>query len=93
MFVTGNENFFVKGKLRKALKSYDEGIRLLPYDQGLYLMRGLCRYELGYVEGARQDWIRCKDLGGGDMNSTLANYDVEQLKGYEELYTMFIKTK
>lgn len=87
----GANIFFVEGKPEKALKYFNEGIRYKPYDKSLFLTRGLCRYELGYTEGARQDWLRLKNLGYIDMASTLASYNIEQLQGYQELSTMFLR--
>ena len=45
---------------KKALKFYDRGIRYLPNEEGLLLMRGLARYELGDKDGAYSDWSRIK---------------------------------
>ncbi|MCY1719611.1 energy transducer TonB [Prolixibacteraceae bacterium Z1-6] len=88
LFVEGNRKFLIEGKTKKALKLYEKGITLVPYDRAMLMMRGLCRYELGYVEGARQDWMRLKSLGGSDWISILADYDARNLKGYDELTTM-----
>lgn len=89
-YIKGTDMFFAKGKPEKAIKYFDEGIRYKPYDKSLYYIRGLCRYEIGYTEGARQDWMRLKKLGSFDMSSTIANYDFKKLKGYQEFVTMFL---
>ena len=90
-FKSGNKSFFAKGKPKKALKHYDHGIKLMPYDQALFYMRGLCRYELGDKEGARQDWERLVNLGGIDNSEYFAE-DVKKLKGYHEV-TEMLKTR
>jgi hypothetical protein len=41
----------------------------MPNDRGLLYMRGLCRYNLGDMDGARDDWRRLKALGGSDLES------------------------
>ena len=90
-FKSGNKRFFIKGKPKKALKHYDHGIKLMPYDQALFYMRGLCKYELGDKEGARKDWERLLALGGID-NSIYLVENVNTLKGYNEV-TEMLKTK
>ena len=63
----------------------------MPYDQALFYMRGLCKYELGDKEGARKDWERLLALGGND-NSIYLVENVNTLKGYNEV-TEMLKTK
>lgn len=92
-FTKGTDNFFEKGKLNKALKNFSNGILYRPYDQSLYYIRGLCRYELGYIEGAREDWMRLTQLGGIDMSNNFAEYNIKDLKGYDELTTVFLAEK
>ena len=62
-FNKGNEKFLVQGKERQALKSYDKGIKYLPNDEALLLMRGLCRYSIDDEEGAIDDWTRLTENG------------------------------
>lgn len=83
-FTRGTKNFFVKKNFKRALKNYDLGIKYKPYDKSLRYIRGMCRYELGYLEGARQDWQLLKDHGGIDMSETLAGFNLKDLNGYEE---------
>lgn len=87
-FKNGSKNFLVKGKLKRALKSYDKGIQLLPNDQSLLLMRGLCRYELGDEKGARQDWNRLETLSDTFIAPEYLTADLYKLKGYAELKSM-----
>ncbi len=80
----GAKQLFVKGHARRALNKFDVAVKFAPYDRSVLLMRGLCRYEVGDTNGARQDWIRLKDLGGLDMNDKYFT-QIKHLKGYEEL--------
>lgn len=63
-----NEIFFIDKQPRKALKYLDRGINLLPYDETLLVVRGMCRYELGDETGAHDDWNRIADTGKIDLN-------------------------
>ena len=89
-FKKGTENLFVKGNLKRALKNFNYGIRYRPYDQSLCYMRGLCRYEMGDEEGAREDWAKLRKIRGIDMSDKFAEYNVKELKGYEELTTVLL---
>jgi len=86
-YTWGNESLFDDRKPKRALRHFNNGIRLQPYEKSLLYMRGLCKYELGDKEGARKDWDRLKDLGGID-NSEYFVEGVTELKGYEELLSM-----
>lgn len=88
-FSKGTNLFFIKGKPARAMKFLDAAVRYQPYDKSAYFARGLCRYEMGYTEGARQDWMRLKEIGGFDMVSIMNEYKLTSLKGYEEFVTMF----
>lgn len=87
-FKNGSEMFLVTGKLKRALKSYDKGIKLLPNDKSLLFMRGLCRYELGDEQGARQDWNRMAALDETFIATEYLTADLYELKGYAELKSM-----
>lgn len=60
---------WIQGKPKRALRHYNKGIRYMPNDRGLLYMRGLCRYNLGDMDGAREDWRRLRALGGSDLES------------------------
>ncbi len=90
-FIKGSKQLLLQNKPKRALKKFDQGIMVNPYDQSLYYMRGLCRYELGQIEDARQDWMRLKSLGGIDVNPYFLAEDISHLKGYEELTSMFME--
>jgi TonB family protein len=83
-FGAGNKNLFEKHNPKKALKNYSAGINYLPYDNSLLLMRGVCRYELGDKEGAREDWRRMATLGESiDMSEYYTQ--LEKFAGYNEM--------
>lgn len=82
-FTKANILFLEKHNLKKALKKYDQTIMYLPYDAPSLLVRGLCRYELGDLEGARNDWERINRIGSFDASSFLD--ELASLKGYDEM--------
>lgn len=89
-FGAGNKNLFEKQNPKKAMKNFSAGLNYLPYDKSLLLMRGICRYEIGDTEGAKQDWNRMTSLGGaiemGEYTDQIAG-----LKGYDELMDILKK--
>ncbi|MCW3787550.1 hypothetical protein [Plebeiibacterium sediminum] len=80
----GSKQLLIKGHSKRALKRFDNAVQFAPYEKSALMMRGLCRYEIGDTDGARQDWIRLKELGGIDMEAPYFS-QVKHLKGYEEL--------
>lgn len=87
--VKANQKFFIDRQPRKALKYLDKGINLLPHDETLLVVRGMCRYELGDETGAQEDWDRITDTGKialGDYTAQL-----EEMKGYNKLMNRFKK--
>ncbi len=68
-YIHGNQLLMKKNKPRRALRHLIKGIRLLPRDQSLLLVRGLCYSELGKSEEAQQDWERLRELGGIEIDS------------------------
>jgi hypothetical protein len=89
-FAAGNKNLFEKQNIGKALKNFSAGLNYLPYDKSLLLMRGICRFETGDTEGARQDWNRMASLGGTIEMSDYTD-QIAGLKGYEELMNIIGK--
>jgi TonB family protein len=75
-----NQIFFIDKQPRKALKYLDKGINLLPHDETLLVVRGMCRYELGDETGAHDDWNRIEDTGKIALNEYTAQ--LEETKGY-----------
>ena len=86
-FKHAGELWFAKRKPKRALSCYNRCMRYRPNEEALLMMRGLCRYQLGDKEGAREDWCRYRDLGGTiDCEAAwLMAEKKNELKGYEEV--------
>ena len=82
-YISGSKQLFVKNNPEKALKCYNNGIKYLPNNKALLMMRGFCHYELGDTESAHRDWNRILALGG--IVPVEIDYRVIDLNGYEEL--------
>jgi TonB family protein len=83
----GNK-MLMKGNPGKALKLFDKGINVLPNEQALLAVRGLCRYQLGDEDGAIRDMNRLKSLGYFDNPNADNEYlsdNYKDLKGYAEI--------
>jgi TonB family protein len=83
-FARANKLFLEKHNSKKALKNYDKTIKYLPYDASTLLLRGLCRYENGNLEGARTDWERINKIGSSFDASPYLE-ELTLLKGYDEM--------
>lgn len=91
-FEKGGSTLFVDHKPKKALRHYNNGIRYMPNDKSLLLMRGICHYELGNKERARRDWNRVVTLGGIDYDMIEPAF--VNMKGYKEMTKLLAnKTK
>lgn len=90
-FIMGGKNLFENHKPKKALKFYDLGVRYLPNDKALLMMRGICHYEIGDEESARKDWNRIVSLGG--TNPWEIGYDLTEMKGYAEMTDILAKNR
>lgn len=84
-----NQMFFIDRQPKKAIKYLDKGINLLPYDETLLVVRGMCRYELGDETGAQDDWNRIADNGRIDLNEYTAQ--LEEIKGYNAFKALIQK--
>ena len=82
-FAKANTLFLEKHNLKRALKSYDQSIKYLPYDASLLLIRGLCKYELGDAKGAISDWERINELG--TYNADWCFESLTDLSGYDQM--------
>ena len=92
-FERAHKLWFTRNKPEKALRHYNKGIRYRPYDESLLFMRGLCKFELGDKEGAREDWCRFNDCGGTvDWEEKFLSDHKHQLKTYDEVVDI-LKTK
>lgn len=89
----GNKMLFEKKNPEKALKYFDKSITLLPNEETLLAVRGLCKYEMGDIESAKNDWNRLKILeeknDAESLIKTSVNYS--QLSGYSEMITFVNK--
>ena len=82
-WMKGNQLLVNKHNLKRAMKQYDEAIKYLPYDGAALLARGLCKYEMGDIEGARTDWERA--IRAGSYDASLYIEKLAYLKGYNEM--------
>lgn len=86
----GNKKLFAKKEPEKAMKYYDMAINLLPHDDCLLTMRGMCKLKLGDEEGALSDWNRTKSLSTAVIdpivsNNHLGDDDVGKFQEYSEM--------
>ena len=88
-FCDGNKMLFEKQNPKKALKYYNWGINYMPNDQSLLLARGICRFETGDKDGARQDWEKLKNLSGVEIENWNLTENAKGLKSYDELTSIF----
>ena len=88
-FLKGCEKLIIQQKPRRALASFNQGVKYLPYEKNLLFMRGLAYYELGKTEAARRDWNRIVSMGGIDFTEIAA--DFSHMKGYGEVSEMLMK--
>jgi len=89
----GNKMLFENKNPEKALKYFDKGISLLPNEETLLAVRGLCKYEMGDFEGAKNDWNRLKIPAEKNDTELLIETSVNysQLSGYSEMMTFVNK--
>jgi tetratricopeptide (TPR) repeat protein len=89
----GNKMLLENKNLKKALKYFDKGISLLPNEETLLAVRGLCKYEMGDIEGAKNDWKRLKIPAEKNDTELLIETSVNysQLSGYSEMMTFVNK--
>jgi TonB family protein len=88
-FIKGGNHLHVTKHTKKALRHYNNAIIYLPNDNALLTLRGLCKYELGDMEGARRDWERINELSANNNVENkidlLSYYDISELKGYAQM--------
>ncbi len=73
----GDEKLIADKDPKKAERFYTRAISMIPYDQVTLASRGLAKYELGDVEGAKADWQRVAYLN--DYNPAVFNFTSSQL--------------
>lgn len=84
-FTKGSKKLLVDGKPKSALRKFDNAMMLLPYDQSVLLMRGICRYECGDREGAKRDWTRLKEITDGEYDMSHLTPKIKDREAYAEL--------
>ncbi len=82
-FVTGSTLFLTEGKTKKALRAFNNGVRYMPNDASLLILRGMCKYELGDEEGAYSDWERINKIGKD--YTYLSMEGLREREGYAEM--------
>ncbi|WP_163707980.1 energy transducer TonB [Mangrovibacterium lignilyticum] len=83
-FKRGAKLLYVKHHPKRALNKFDEGIRYLPYDANLLVMRGYAKFTLGDRDGAIEDWRIVKEKTDIDNLEELTS-TYQDLDGYAEL--------
>jgi TonB family protein len=89
----GNK-MLLKGNTRKALSFYDKAVTLLPNEEALLAVRGMCRYQTGDTIGAATDCERLKSLGYFDNHHAETEYasgSIEDLKEFAERISLVRK--
>lgn len=83
----GNQALFEQNNPEKALKCYNKAILYKPLEDALLFARGMAKYELDDLTGAKEDWNRMKSLvdrGGNENNLLLVYENFKELQGYKE---------
>jgi TonB family protein len=86
----GNK-MLLKGNTRKALNFYDKAVTLLPMEEALLAVRGMCRFQLGDADGAAADCKRLKSLGYFNNQHNETEYvssSIEDLKKFAEMISI-----
>ena len=84
-FKKGGTKLLVDRNPQKAIRQYNKVVLYSPKDKGGLLMRGLCRYEMGDIAGAQNDWRRVKELGGLDFDKLYLGDKLDSLKGFDAM--------
>lgn len=67
-FSRGAKRLLEKQHPKAALRAFNNAMIYQPLDKALLLNRSYCKYALGDIEGARDDWNRIIELGGPDAS-------------------------
>lgn len=84
----GNKLLFVKKDPKKALKYFNQGIRLTPNEESLLIARSICNFKLGNEEAALEDWDRIMTLNYREnhpFETINRNYNLSDLKRFAEI--------
>lgn len=88
-FEKGSKQLFVKNQPEKALKNFNNGVRYLPNNESLLMLRGMCRFEVRDEAGARRDWDRMKTQENNETDFILDATQLKNFKGFAELSQLF----
>jgi hypothetical protein len=89
-FDKGSRQLLVLRKPGKAIKHFNAGIRYLPKNESLLMLRGICRYELGDENGALNDWERMKVLENSRTKFQQYAESLNGFKGYDILSELMV---
>lgn len=80
----GHKQLFEKNNPQKALRYYTHGMKYKPTEDCLLLASGMCKYELGDISGAKEDWNRMR-ISGIDTNAQNLVSDFKNMKGFSQV--------
>jgi TonB family protein len=80
----GHKQLFGKDNPEKALRRYAHGLKYRPNEDCLLMASGICKYELGDTEGAKEDWKRMR-FAGIDSSAEILVGKFMNMKGYSEV--------
>ncbi|RKD91043.1 energy transducer TonB [Mangrovibacterium diazotrophicum] len=83
-FRQGSKLLYTKHHPQRAIAKFDRGIRYMPYDANLLVLRGYARFAAGDRDGAIADWKIVKEKTNIDNLKSLAS-TYSDLDGYAEL--------
>ena len=90
-FKKGSKSLVLNDKPKRALRFYNQAIRYLPNEPNLLLMRGMCYYEMGETDKAKEDWNKVASNVYFDIKSI--NNDLTGMSGYAEMNNILAKNK
>ena len=88
-FKKGSKSLVLKNNPKKALRFYSQAVRYLPNEPNLLLMRGMCYYEIGETEKAKEDWNKVASHEDFDIKGI--NNDLTGMNGYIEMTNIIAK--
>ena len=89
----GDEKLIAEKDAKKAERMYSRAISMIPYDQEILASRGLAKYEMGDVEGAKADWQRIAYLNNYNpavfsFSSSQMDVSMQALSGFPTMKSM-----
>ena len=83
----GSKILLIKKNPERALKYFNEAVKLLPNEVSILVARSRCKFDLGDESGAREDYRRINTLrNSGDYHfqALFPEKELNQLAGYAE---------